>query len=98
MIQVALATICFLSLAPMVFSESVDGEWTTALHGRGPNAPVITLRFESNGNKLTGTLYAVQPIPLEGSIEGNALKITLRVATSRGVDLLLDYTATLDGD
>ena len=94
----ALVTICFLLPTSMAFAQSVDGKWTTGLHARGPDGQIITLTLKSDGSKLTGTLYGIQPIPLEGSIEGNTLKIKLKVTTATGGELLLNYTAILDGD
>ena len=91
-------TICFLLLTSMAFAQSVDGKWTTGLHARGPDGQIITLTLKSDGSKLTGTLYGIQPIPLEGTIEGNTLKIKLKVTTSSGGELLLNYTAILEGD
>jgi hypothetical protein len=95
---VLVTTICFLVLTPMAFAQSVDGKWTTGLHARGPDGQIITLTLKSDGNKLTGTLYGIQPIPLEGAIEGNTLKIKLKVTTSSGGELLLNYTGILEGD
>ena len=91
-------TICFLLLTSTAFAQSVDGKWTTALHARGPDGQIITLTLKSDGSKLTGTLYGFQPIPLEGTIEGNTLKIKLKVATASGGELLVNYTAVLEGD
>ena len=91
-------TICFLLLTSMAFAQSVDGKWTTGLHARGPDGQIITLTLKSDGSKLTGTLYGIQPIPLEGTIEGNTLKIKLKVTTASGGELLLNYTAILEGD
>jgi hypothetical protein len=90
--------ICFLLLTSMAFAQSVDGKWTTGLHARGPGGQIITLTLKSDGSKLTGTLYGIQPIPLEGTIEGNSLKIKLKVPTVNGAELLLNYTAILEGD
>src|SRR5438093_7041327 len=91
-------TICFLLLTSMAFAQSVDGKWTTGLHARGSDGQIITLTLKSDGSKLTGTLYGFQPIPLEGTIEGNTLKIKLKVTTATGSELLLNYTAILEGD
>jgi hypothetical protein len=97
--RVALVTaICFLLLTSMAFAQSVDGKWTTGLHARGPDGQIITLTLKSDGSKLTGTLFGIQPIPLEGTIEGNTLKIKLKVTTSSGGELLLNYSAILEGD
>ena len=90
--------ICFLLLTSLAFAQSVDGKWTTGLHTRGSDGQVITLTLKSEGSKLTGTLYGIQPIPLEGTIEGNTLKVKLKVATSNGGELVLNYTAILKGD
>jgi hypothetical protein len=91
-------TICCLLLSSMAFAQSVDGNWTTGLHASGPDGQIITLTLKSDGSKLTGTLYGIQPIPLEGTIEGNTLKIKLRVTTGSGGVLLLNYTAIMEGD
>ena len=91
-------TICFLFLTSTAFAQSVDGKWTTGLHARGPDGQVITLTLKADGSKLTGTLYGIRPIPLEGTIEGNTLKIKLKVTTGSGGELLLNYTAILEGD
>lgn len=91
-------TICFLLLTSIVFAESVDGKWTTGLHARGPDGQIITLTLKSDGSKLTGTLYGIQPIPLEGTIEGNTLKIKLKVTTANGGELFVNYAAILAGD
>jgi len=91
-------TICFLLLTSMAFAQSVDGKWTTGLHARGIDGQIITLTLKSDGSKLTGTLYGIQPIPLEGTIEGNTLKVRLKVTTATGGELLLNYTAILEGD
>jgi len=93
-----MTTICFLLLTSTAFAQSVDGKWTTGLHARGPGGQIITLTLKSDGSKLTGTLYGIQPIPLEGSIEGNTLKIKLKVTTASGGELLLNYTGILEGD
>jgi len=92
------AMICFLLLTSMANAQSVDGKWTTELHARGPAGQIITLTLKSDGNKINGTLYGIQPIPLEGTIEGNTLKVKLRVPTASGGELLLNYTAILEGD
>jgi hypothetical protein len=93
-----MTAICFLFLTSTAFAQSVDGKWTTGLHARSPDGPIITLTLKSDGSKLTGTLYGIQPIPLEGTIEGNTLKIKLKVTTATGGTLRLNYTAILEGD
>jgi hypothetical protein len=92
-----MTAICFL-LTSMTFAQSVDGNWTTALHARGPDGQLITLTLKSDGSKVTGTLYGIQPIPLEGTIEGNRLRIELKVTTTNGGELLVNYSAILEGD
>src|SRR6185503_6517851 len=93
-----LATICFLLLSSTAVAQSVDGKWTTGLRTRVPDGKAITLTLKSDGSKLAGTLDGIQPMPLEGTIEGNTLKIKLKVTTSSGSELLLNYTAILEGD
>ena len=97
--RVALATtIYFFLLTSLAFAQLVDGRWTTGLHARGPDGQIITLTLKSDGSKLTGTLYGIQPIPVEGTIEGNTLKIKLKVTTSSGGELFMNYTAILEVD
>ena len=96
--RVALTTACFLLLGAIAFAQSVDGDWTTGLHARGPDGKLITLTLKSDGSKVTGTIHAIQPIPLEGTIEGNTLKVKLKVSTTTGNELLVNYTAILEGD
>jgi hypothetical protein len=97
--QAALVTaIGFFLLTSGAFAQSVDGKWTTGLHARGPDGQIITLTLKSEGSKLTGTLNGIQPMPLEGRMEGNTLKIRLKVTTGNGGELLLNYIAILEGD
>ena len=91
-------TLCFLLLNSTAFAQSVDGNWTTALRTREPDRQLITLTLKADGSKVTGTLHAFQPIPLEGSIQGNTLRVKLKVKTSMGGELLVSYTAMLEGD
>ena len=91
-------TICFFLLTSLAFAQSVDGKWTTGLRAREPDGQLITLTLKSDGSKLTGTLYGNQPIPMEGTIEGKTLKINLKVTTSNGSELIMNYTAILEGD
>jgi len=94
--RAALVTaISFLLLTSIALAQSVDGKWTTSLHAR--DGQIITLTLKSEGSKLTGTVYGAQQIPLQGTIEGNSLKIILKVAGNGG-ELLLKYTAILEGD
>ena len=93
-----ITTICLFLVRSIAFAQSVDGEWTTGLRTREPDRQIITLTLKSDGNRLIGTILAFRPIPLEGSIEGNALKIRLRVPTATGGELLVNYIATLEGD
>ena len=93
-----ITTICLFLVRSIAFAQSVDGNWTTGLHARGPDGQIITLTLKSDGNKLSGTLYGIQPIPLEGTIEGKTLKIRLKVTSSTGGEFLVNYTAILEGD
>jgi hypothetical protein len=96
--MVLVTAICFFLVRSIVFAQSVDGEWTTGLRARAPDTRIITLMLKSDGSRVTGTLYGIRPIPLEGSIEGKALKVRLKVTTSLGGELFEDYTAILEGD
>jgi hypothetical protein len=91
------AVICFCVGASIASAQSIDGSWTTGLHARGPNGRTITITLNSDGQKVTGTLYGSQPIP-EGTMEGNTLKVTVKVPTVSGSELLMNYVAILDGD
>src|SRR5262245_5921971 len=90
--------ISFLLLTSMAFAQSVDGEWTTSLRTREPDRQIITITLMSDGKKVTGTIHGFSPIPLEGSIEGNALKMILRVPTTTGGQTPVKYIAILEGD
>lgn len=94
----AMFMISFLFLTSIAFAQSVDGTWTTGLRTRVPDGKIITLTLRTDATRLTGTLDAIQPIPLEGTIEGNTLRIKLKVTTSTGGELLLNYIATMEGD
>ena len=99
MIRPALiTTICFLLLTSAALAQSVDGKWTTGLRARAPDGRVITLTLKSDGSKVTGTMYGIQPIPLEGTIDGKTLRITLNVTTATGSVLPVNYTGILEGD
>src|SRR5262252_5351152 len=96
--RVVFATIgAFVLLMSLTSAQSVDGRWTTPLHA--PDGQLITLTLRSDGSKLTGTLYGKQPIPLDGTIDGNKLKMTFKVGgAANGGELLVNYIAVLDGD
>jgi hypothetical protein len=91
-------TICFLLLNSIALAQSVDGKWTTSLYTRVPDGQIITLTLKSDGTKLSGTFNGIQPILLEGTIEGNTLKIRLKVTTANGGEILVNYTGILKGD
>src|SRR2546426_9742866 len=93
-----IAAICIVLLAAVSSAQSMDGKWTTGLHARGTDGQVITLTLKSDGSKVTGTLYGSQPIPLEGTIEGNTLRLSLKLTTVNGGERLVNYIATLNGD
>jgi hypothetical protein len=95
--RVALATtVTFFLLISLASAQSVDGRWTTALHAA--DGKPITLTLKSDGSKLTGTLSGKQPIPLEGTIDGKSLKMTLKVLSPNGGELLMNYVGIVDGD
>jgi hypothetical protein len=95
--RLAFATfVALFLLMSLTSAQSVEGRWTTALHAA--DGQLITLTLKSDGSKLTGTLYGKQPIPLEGRMEGNKLKTTLKVPTVNGGELLVNYVAVLEGD
>jgi hypothetical protein len=88
-----MTTVCLL-LTSLAYAQSVEGDWTTSLRAR--DGQIITLTLKTEGSRLTGTLFGFRTIPLEGSIEGNALKIKLKVPATGG-ELIENYTATLEG-
>lgn len=83
--RVAWVMTIYLLLTSVAFAQSVDGDWTTSLRAR--DGQIITLTLKSDGSTLTGTLFGFRTIPLEGSIEGNALKIKLKVRPLEGSSL-----------
>jgi hypothetical protein len=88
--------VAFALLMSLTSAQSVDGRWTTLLHA--PDGQLITITLKSDGSELTGTLYGRQPIPLEGTIDGDKLKMTLKVGGADGREVLVNYIAVLDGD
>ena len=93
-----MTTICFVLVTSIALAQSVDGNWTTNLRTREPDRQIITLTLKSEGSKVSGTIHAFRPIPLEGRIDGNTLKINLRVPTATGSELRVNYTGILQGD
>ena len=63
-----MTTICFVLVTSIALAQSVDGNWTTSLRTREPDRQIITLTLKSEGSKVSGTIHAFQPIPLEGSM------------------------------
>jgi hypothetical protein len=93
-----MTTICFVLVTSIALAQSLDGNWTTSLRTREPDKQIITLTLKSEGSKVSGTIHAFRPIPLEGSMKGSALDVKLRVPTANGGELLVTYTAILEGD
>lgn len=64
-----MTTTAFVLITSIALAQSVDGNWTTDLRTREPDRQIITLTLKSEGGKVTGTIHAFRPIPLEGLIK-----------------------------
>jgi len=92
----AVCVATFLLLTVLSSSaQSLDGRWTTNLRAR--DGQTITLTLKSDGTNLTGTIFGFRTIPLEGSLDGNRLKVTLRVPTATGGELRVTYIGVVEG-
>jgi hypothetical protein len=76
----------------------VAGTWEMTSEGR--NGPMTqTLTIQQDGSTIKGTLTGRRgEAPLEGSVTGNKVSFTVKRQTQSGDTMVMEYTATADGD
>ena len=76
----------------------VDGKWE--MSSEGPNGPMTsTLTIQQDGATIKGTLSGRRgDAPLEGTVTGNKVSFTVKRQTQNGDTMVMEYTATVDGD
>ena len=76
----------------------VDGKWEMTSEGR--NGPMTsTLTITQDGSTIKGTLTGRRgDSPLEGTVTGNKVTFSVKRQTPNGDTMVMDYTATVDGD
>jgi hypothetical protein len=70
------------------------------MSSEGQNGPqTSTLTLHQDGSTIKGTLSGRRgDAPLEGTIEGNKLSFKVKRQTQNGDTMVMEYTATVDGD
>jgi hypothetical protein len=76
----------------------VAGKWE--MSSEGPNGPMTsTLTIQQDGSTIKGTLSGRRgDTPLEGTVTGNKVSFTVKRQTQDGDTMVIEYTATVDGD
>jgi hypothetical protein len=76
----------------------VDGKWE--MTSEGQNGPMTqTLMIQQDGGTIKGTLTGRRgEAPLQGTVTGNKLSFTVKRQTQSGDTMVIEYTATVDGD
>src|SRR5262245_45105287 len=73
------------------------GKWDVTIKTPGGDFPA-TANFTEEGGKLTGTFGSqMGEVPVTGTIEGKALKLTMMAKTPQG-DLTIELSGDVDGD
>ena len=76
----------------------VAGTWE--MSSEGPNGPMTsTLTIQQDGATIKGTLSGRRgDAPLEGTVTGNKVSFTVKRQTQNGDTMVMEYSATVDGD
>jgi hypothetical protein len=79
-------------------AAKVDGKWE--MTSEGPNGTMTqTLTITQDGATIKGTLTGRRgDAPLEGTVTGNKVSFTVKRQTQNGDTMVIEYTATVDGD
>ena len=77
---------------------NVAGNWE--MSSEGPNGPMTqTLAIQQDGSTIKGTVTGRRgEAPLEGTVTGNKVSFTVKRQTQNGDTMVMEYTATVDGD
>lgn len=101
---IVLAALCALALSFAMATVAQDaakvaGNWDLSMTTqRGTFTQQLTL--QQDGGKLTGTLKGRRggDSTVEGTVDGNNIKFTVKRTTQNGDVRTQDYTGTVDGD
>jgi len=76
----------------------VDGKWE--MSSEGPNGTMTqALVIQQDGGTIKGTITGRRgEAPLEGTVTGNKLKFSVKRQTQDGGTMVMEYSATADGD
>ena len=77
---------------------NVAGKWE--MSSEGPNGTMTqALTITQDGGTIKGTLTGRRgEAPLEGTVNGNKVSFTVKRQTQSGDTMVMEYTATADGD
>ena len=79
-------------------AAKVDGTWEMSSQGRN-GTMTQTLTIQQDGGTIKGTLKGQRgEAPLEGTVTGNKVSFTVKRQNQNGDTMVLEYTATVDGD
>lgn len=77
---------------------NVAGKWEMQSEGRN-GTMTQTLSITQDGGTIKGTLTGRRgETPFEGTVAGNKVSFTVKRQTQSGDTMVMEYTATVDGD
>jgi hypothetical protein len=84
----------------MAADEPAKLAGTWEMTSEGPNGTMTqTLTIQQDGGTIKGTLTGRRgDAPLEGTVTGNKVSFTVKRQTQSGDTMVMEYTATVDGD
>ena len=76
----------------------VAGKWEMTSEGRqGPMTQTLTI--EQKGETIKGTIQSPRgETPFEGTVKGNKISFTVKRTRPDGVEMVIEYTGTVEGD
>lgn len=94
----AMLLVCAGSAGAAEDPANVAGKWEMTSEGRN-GTMTQTLTITQEGGTIKGTLTGRRgESPLEGTVSGNKVSFTVKRQTQSGDTMVLEYTATADGD
>ena len=77
---------------------NVAGKWEMTSEGRqGPMTQTLTI--EQKGETIKGTIQSPRgETPFEGTVKGNKISFTVKRTRPDGVEMVIEYTGTVEGD
>ncbi|MGO8789121.1 MAG: hypothetical protein ACLQVL_17300 [Terriglobia bacterium] len=78
---------------------NVAGTWEMSSEGPNGGPMTSTLTIQQDGGTIKGTVTGRRgDAPLEGTVTGNNVSFTVKRQTQNGDTMVIQYTATVDGD